>query len=298
LLKSIGFYLLECKKRVDKALMIYLPSIDQEPVQLHQAIHYAVLGGNAKRLRAALIYSITDKLGGNPKNADIISCIIEIAHSASLIHDDLPALDNADLRRGKLSAHKKFGEATAILTGDALIALCFEILTKLDKSQLNDAMPNEIFRIFSHSIGSLGISGGELLDLQVQENVTPEELENIYLLKTGYGISASLLLGALSANCQDPMILNNLEKFAHKLGVAFQIHDDIIGIETDTTVLGKQQGEDALNNKPTYPSLVGMPAAKERVRVLYEEALLHLKETGIDFDRTKELAAFVIHRKF
>lgn len=292
-------YLERCQARANKALDEVLPSSHKNPQNLHKAMRYAVFNGG-KRIRSALIYATGEAFGANPKALDLISASVELIHAFSLVHDDLPAIDNDDLRRGKPACHKAFGEATAILAGDALLTLAFETLTALDKHLIEPENNLKMIKILSHYAGSCGMAGGEMLDIaSVDQAITLRQLSTIYKLKTSYLICASVLLGALAANCNKKSVLHNLEQFGIYAGLAFQIHDDIIGIESDTATLGKTQNSDAINHKPTYPQLVGLAKAKQIRKAFFKKALyflaqLHRKDT----EKIRELCQFAIARVY
>lgn len=292
---TIESYLKRCQEHIQKILKKKLPSPTKSPQKLHQAMSYSVLNGG-KRLRAAFVYASGECFGAKKQVLDDIAAAIEMIHTFSLIHDDLPALDNDDLRRGKPSCHKAFDEATAILAGDALQSLAYEIIAST--KDLNPEIKLEMIRLISQSIGSQGMIGGELLDLEIGKkgNVTLKELKKMYFLKTGCLLSASILLGAMAGNCKDQALIMQLKLFSENIGLAFQIHDDIIGIESDTKTLGKQQGKDLMLNKPVYPVLVGMDAAKREERILYKKALKHLSNIKTDTLTLKEIAAYIIQR--
>lgn len=294
-------YLKEYQTRINHFLSngtCLLPAENKQPAELHKAMRYAVLNGG-KRIRAALVYATGEALGADFDVLDHIGSAIEMIHAFSLIHDDLPALDNDDLRRGKPSCHKAFSEATAILAGDALQTLAFETIASLDKNKIAVEIEIEMIRLLARAIGSLGMAGGEELDIEMKDkDVSLNELENTYKLKTGYLLTASILLGALAANCHDKNILNNLQKFGDYIGLAFQIHDDIIGIESDTQTLGKHQGSDQERNKPTYPTLIGMQKAKQKENEIFNKALKHLKKTGIPVNKLEAIAHYVVDRNF
>lgn len=297
---DIQQYLRHCQQRVNKLLEQKLPSVDKEPKVLHKAMNYAVLNGG-KRIRAALVYASAEAAGeASPHTLDAIAGAIEIVHASSLVHDDLPAIDNDDLRRGMPTCHRVFGEATAILTGDALQVLAFELIINLNQRYLADNTKVKIIKLFSKSIGSFGLIGGEELDTKMTDtnSVTIEQLEHIYKLKTACLIEASILFGVIAANCCDEQVLNNLKKFGEHIGLAFQIHDDIIGIESDTKTLGKKQGADLLLNKPVYPVIAGMKKAKEMQVYYYESAMAHLSASGIEKSKLIGIAEYIIARNY
>lgn len=291
-------YIEQCQTRVNKVLNNALPRSVTEPKNLHRAMRYAALNGG-KRLRSALIYSVGEAMGAKPRVLDTCSAAIELVHSFSLIHDDLPAIDNDDLRRGKPSCHIAFDEATAILAGDALLTLAFELLAKIDSRSIQPSVNLKMVELLSHSVGSLGMAGGEALDVALKDdNISLQKLANIYKLKTSYLICASILLGALSANCNRKLILNRLEKFGLYLGLAFQIHDDIIEIESDEKTLGKSKDSDQRNAKPTYPAMIGLDAAKRKETFCYNKAKKYLSETKIHSEIIIDLSEYIINRKY
>lgn len=292
---KIKSYLAKCKTSVKAELEKYCRVA--KPSILQKAMQYAVLNGG-KRLRAAFVYATGQALGAQSAILNSVAASVEMIHAYSLVHDDLPALDNDDLRRGKPTCHKKFDEATAILAGDALQTFAFELLSKKMRPLAADVQLQMIHRL-AQAIGANGMIGGEQLDLaMVNQKPSVKKLEEMYQLKTACLITTSIVLGALAANCQDKKIISQLEKFGDALGVAFQIHDDIIGIESDTKTLGKKQGADLAMNKPVYPVIVGKEKAKRRVEMLYNNALDHLGKTKMDTRKLQAIAAFVVARKF
>lgn len=291
-------HLLRYQERINNYLDYILPSTHTEPYVLHQAMRYSVLNGG-KRLRSALIYATGEALHADPRVLDKCSAAIELIHAFSLVHDDLPAIDNDALRRGKPSCHVAFGEATAVLTGDALLALAFELLASISKKQLMPETNLKMIQILSHYIGSLGMAGGEALDVAVMDrSINLSKLALIYKLKTSYLIAASILLGALSANCTEKEVLDNLEKFGLYLGLAFQIHDDILDIESKTEILGKPQGSDEAKHKPTYPSLLGLTKAKQKAKNVFEKAVGFLKKSHIKDEELLAISYFVLQREY
>lgn len=287
--------------RINHFLEERLPSESSKPETLHQAMRYSVLNGG-KRIRAILTYLTGELLNADKDALDIAAASIELIHAFSLIHDDLPALDNDDLRRGKPSCHKAFGEYTAILAGDALQAMAFELLARLRKHHsVHEKSCLQMIEILSHAIGSKGMAGGEYLDLALKDLTEKEDtkiLETIYKLKTSQLIFASIMLGLLVANCEDKNILLNMSHFAIYLGIAFQIHDDVIEIESDSATLGKSNTSDQDNHKPTYISLAGLEFAKKQEQLFYQRAIEHLKKTNLNVDELASISQMVISRKF
>lgn len=300
---SVQVNLERYQKDATAALKRKLPSPNKEPRQLNKAINYAVLSGG-KRIRAALIYATGEALGAHPNALDDICAAVEMVHAFSLIHDDLPSLDNDDFRRGKPTCHKAFGEAIAILAGDSLQSLAFEVLANIPPHTfIEPQIKLQMIQLLARALGSLGLAGGEVLDLEMvnqHQTVSIKKLETMYKLKTGCLLNASILLGALAANCQDEQILHHLSKFGEYIGLAFQIHDDIIGIESDTQTLGKKQGADLELNKPVYPVLAGMNRAKKRTNNLYKRALGHLDKIKekMNTDQLRAIASYIIERNY
>ena len=290
-------YLKECQERVNKALDELLPSVNQHPMKLHKAMRYAVFNGG-KRIRAAIIYATGEAFSANPKVLDKISASIELIHAFSLVHDDLPAIDNDELRRGKPAVHKAFDEATAILAGDALLTLAFEVLTNLDRRHISAENNLKVIELLSHYVGSRGMAGGEMLDVaSINHAISLKKLINIYKMKTSYLICACVLLGAVAANCTKKDMLNNLEKFGIYAGLAFQVHDDIIGVENDTETLGKPQNSDVIHHKPTYPQILGLNKSKMKRKLFYKKAIYFLKKTHLNHsNKLFDLCQFVIAR--
>ncbi len=256
------------QQRIDNRLAGWLPEPDVQPARLHEAMRYAVLGGG-KRMRPLLVYATGMSLGTDPNCLDIPAASVELIHAYSLIHDDLPAMDNDDLRRGRPSCHKAFDEATAILAGDALQSLAFELLAS-NRAHPNASIQLEMLKTLAHASGSLGMAGGQCLDLESEgKTLNLESLENIHRLKTGALIRASVRLGALTAGCEDEDVLMLLDEFAAYLGLAFQIQDDVLDVIGDTEQIGKLTGSDANLEKNTYPALLGLDEAKAQIDELH-----------------------------
>lgn len=291
---DVQSYLKSCQDNVNESLNNKLPLETAIPNKLHQSMRYTVLNGG-KRLRSAFIYATGEALGAEKEILTDVCVAIELIHAYSLIHDDLPALDNDDLRRGKPTCHKVFGEATAILTGDALQSLAFETIASI--KNINPKFVLEMIRLLSGAIGSRGMIGGEELDIEMlNQSAIVAEVERMYQLKTGCLLSAGSQLAALAANCTDETVLSHLQQFGTCIGISFQIHDDIIGIESDTAVLGKKQNADLDLNKPVYPALVGMADAKKKRDALFYQALDHLKGAGCYNETLEALSRYVITR--
>ena len=242
------------QKRVETALASYLPMASIQPTRLHEAMRYSVLDGG-KRIRPLLVYLAGKALNVTPTSLDAPACAIELIHAYSLVHDDLPAMDNDDLRRGKATCHKAFDEATAILVGDALQSLAFYVLSSAPNLQTTDKQRLEMIKTLALASGSRGMAGGQAIDIEsVGYVLNIAELENMHIHKTGALIRASVKLGALAFPSIENHILEKLDHYAKCIGLAFQIQDDILDVESDTETLGKPQGSDIAHNKVTYPS--------------------------------------------
>ena len=282
---------------VEKALDQWLPGADMQPVQLHQAMRYAVLG-NGKRIRPVLVYATGEAFGVPLKALDSPACAVEIIHAYSLIHDDLPAMDNDDLRRGRPTCHKAFDEATAILAGDALQALAFLILAHSPDIQVAPEQRIRMIDILAQASGSRGMAGGQAIDLAaVGKKLNIAELENMHIHKTGALIRASVELGALSADNVDPNSFERVSHYAKCIGLAFQIQDDILDVESDTETLGKPQGSDLQRNKPTYPSLLGLTGARKAAHDLHARALDALGDFDHRANTLRSLADYIVQRE-
>ena len=285
------------QSRVEQALDYWLPKSEIQPHTLHQAMRYAVLG-HGKRIRPALVYSGGAAFGVNPAGLDGPACAVEIIHAYSLIHDDLPAMDDDDLRRGKPTCHVAFNEATAILAGDALQALAFHVLAHDKNIKVNTEHRIKMINILAVASGSRGMAGGQAIDLDaVGKKLNIAELENMHIHKTGALIRASVELGALSCPEIKTSELEQVSHFAKCIGLAFQVQDDILDIESDTETLGKPQGSDLARNKPTYPELLGLKGAKEVARNLHLEALASLDSFDKKADMLRGIADYIVNRK-
>ena len=282
--------------RADAALADALPHEDAPPLELHRAMRYAVLGGG-KRLRPVLVYATGNAFEVAPEALDSSACAVEIIHAYSLVHDDLPAMDDDDLRRGRPTCHVVFGEAMAILAGDALQALAFEVLADDPRLQADPRNQVEMLRTLAAACGAHGMAGGQAFDLAaVGKALTPAELERMHVYKTGALIRASVRLGALAAGCRDAAVLAALEHYGHAIGLAFQIRDDILDIEGDAATIGKTAGKDAADNKPTYPAILGMAGARAHLAELTGAALDAITPLGERFAMLGELARFIAER--
>ncbi|MGH8654693.1 MAG: (2E,6E)-farnesyl diphosphate synthase [Gammaproteobacteria bacterium] len=284
------------QSRVESALERWLPESSIQPNRLHEAMRYAVLG-DGKRIRPVLVYASGHALGVTPEGLDGPACAVELIHAYSLVHDDLPAMDDDELRRGRPTCHKAFDEATAILAGDALQALAFYILSH-DPTKVSAHNRLQMIETLAHAGGSRGMAGGQALDLAAAgRELTLAELENMHIHKTGALIRACVRMGALASENQDPADLKSLDHFAKCMGLAFQIRDDILDIEGQTDVIGKPQGSDIARSKPTYPSLLGMENAKRAAAELHQEAKRSLEGRGEGADPLSWIADYMIERR-
>jgi farnesyl diphosphate synthase len=288
--------LLALSARADEALALALPDEMHPPVELHRAMRYAVLG-SGKRLRPLLVYATGLAFEAPLERLDSSAAAVEIIHAYSLVHDDLPAMDDDDLRRGRPTCHIAFGEAMAILAGDALQALAFEVLAN-DAALAADPVAHlAMLRTLAAACGSHGMAGGQAFDLaSVGKALSADELERMHVHKTGALIRASVRLGALGAGCTDPDTLAALDTCGHCIGLAFQVRDDLLDIEADTAQLGKTAGKDVAANKPTYPAILGVDASRAELAALTTRALDTLAGFDARADLLRSLARFVAAR--
>ncbi|MFA5983045.1 MAG: (2E,6E)-farnesyl diphosphate synthase [Methylococcaceae bacterium] len=293
---ALNDYIKFCQTRAETALEARLPKPQTLPIKLHEAMRYCVLNGG-KRMRPMLTYATGKTLGLPPETLDGQACAVEFIHVYSLIHDDLPAMDDDDLRRGKATCHIAFDEATAILTGDALQALAFEILAH--DPEITAAAPTRLQMIttLAKASGSQGMVGGQAIDLESVGNpLTLPELENMHIHKTGALIRASVTLASLSKPDIDLEASQKLDRYAKCIGLSFQVKDDILDEESDTTTLGKTQGKDKNNDKPTYPALLGLSGAKQKAQELHDQAIESLALFGKEADLLRDLSLYIIQR--
>lgn len=282
--------------RIEGVLDQCLALPDPGTERLREAMRYSVLGGG-KRLRPSLVYLTGESLGASLTQLDAPAAAVELIHVYSLVHDDLPAMDDDDLRRGRPTCHRAYDEATAILVGDALQPLAFSVLASDAMGQLPPAVRLAMIRTLARATGTGGMAGGQAVDLAaVGQTLSVEAVENMHRRKTGALIQGSVLLGAMAAGTLDGPELQALEHFGAQIGLAFQIQDDILDVEGDVTLLGKATGADAAHSKPTYPSTVGLISSRERARQLRDEAVAALKPLGSRGAMLTELAHFVVSR--
>ena len=284
------------RARVEQALEARLPRADTTPTALHAAMRYATLNGG-KRIRAALVYATGETLGAAPASLDPPACAVELIHAYSLVHDDLPCMDDDELRRGQPTCHKAFDEATAMLAGDALQSLAFEILAGDPALEVDAQRRQEMILTFARAIGAEGMAGGQAIDLAVVGRpLGPEALEDMHARKTGALIRASVCLGALAAPDAGAALLEDLDAYGRHIGLAFQIVDDILDVEGSTEVLGKTAGADQALGKPTYPAVLGMEAAKARALALRDAALESLGPLGDNAKVLEGIAHYIVDR--
>ena len=289
-------YLGFCQQRVEQALELRLPSENILPQKLHTAMRYCVLDGG-KRMRPMLTYCTAKTIGISPEAVDGIACAVEFIHVYSLIHDDLPAMDDDDLRRGKPTCHVAFDEATAILAGDALQALAFETLAHDSSISATSENRLQMITTLAKASGSQGMVGGQAIDLEsVGRQLNLPELENMHIHKTGALIRASVTLATLAKADIDPVMAIKLDNYAKCIGLSFQVKDDILDEESDTATLGKTKGKDKQNYKPTYPALLGMAGAKQKAQELHEKAIDSLGVFGAEAELLRDLSLYIIQR--
>jgi len=289
-------YVADCQQRVEAALAQRLPPPTVPPTRLHEAMRYAVLGAG-KRVRPVLVYATGRALGASPDALDDPACAVELIHAYSLVHDDLPAMDDDDLRRGRPTCHRAYDEATAILVGDALQTLAFQVLCGEAGDGGPPATRLAMVRTLAAASGSRGMAGGQALDLDaVGRDLSLAELEQLHIHKTGALIRASVRLGTLAAPPADPDAVRNLDRYGKCIGLAFQIRDDILDVEGDPALIGKTRGKDAAHNKPTYPALLGLAGAREKCAVLLAEATGCLAGLGERAEPLRWLAEYIVAR--
>ena len=289
------------RNRIEQVLDRCLELPDAGTERLREAMRYSTLGGG-KRLRPALVYLVGESLGAPLTTLDSPAAAVELIHVYSLVHDDLPAMDDDDLRRGRPTCHRAYDEATAILVGDALQALAFSVLADETLGNVAPATRLAMIKTLAFAAGTAGMAGGQAVDLAaVGQTLSVGAVENMHRRKTGALITGSVLLGALGAGIDSGSAHSSsdwqaLRLFGDEIGLAFQIQDDILDVEGDAAVLGKTTGADAALSKPTYPSTVGLPAARDRARGLRDRAIAALTPLGPRTAPLVELANFVVSR--
>ena len=284
------------QSRVDQALDHWLPADTIQPEHLHSAMRYSVLG-DGKRIRPVLTYATGQALNVPLDSLDGPACAVELIHAYSLIHDDLPAMDDDDLRRGRPTCHKAFDEATAILAGDALQALAFHLLAHDPAIQVMADKRISMIETLALASGSRGMAGGQAIDLaSVGQKLDLAQLENMHIHKTGALIRAAVQMGALSCSDITDQQLEKLDQYAKCIGLAFQVWDDVLDIEGDTEIIGKPQGSDIERDKPTYPDLLGLEGAKQEAKELHDQALDSLSMFDEKADNLRWIADYIVSR--
>ncbi|MBF8780091.1 polyprenyl synthetase family protein [Pseudomonas fulva] len=293
----IAAYQASCQARVDAALEPLFQAPSEKLQRLYAAMRYSVMNGG-KRVRPLLAYAACEALGAPPAQANGAACAVELIHAYSLVHDDLPAMDDDDLRRGQPTTHKAFDEASAILAGDGLQSLAFGALLDPRLSPQPAELRLAMVQALATAAGPAGMVGGQAIDLgSVGLRLDQQALEYMHRHKTGALIEASVRLGALASGHADPARLEALQVYAQAVGLAFQVQDDILDIESDTATLGKRQGADLARDKPTYPALLGLEAAKGYAIELRDQALAALEGFGESAEPLRALARYIVERR-
>jgi geranylgeranyl pyrophosphate synthase len=284
--------------RMEHALAARLPQPDVLPARLHEAMRYSVLGGG-KRIRPALLFATARALGLSEDDVEAAACAIELVHVYSLVHDDLPAMDDDDLRRGRPTCHKAYDEATALLVGDALQPLAFQLLASDPRLPASPAIRLRLIDMLAHAIGTFGMAGGQAIDLAVQgKRLDIGQVEDMHARKTGAVIRASVLMAAECVPPLDEHLYAALTSFAAAVGLAFQIQDDLLDVTGDVSTLGKATGADSERAKPTHPAVIGIPASQQRVRHLHGQAIDALAPFGNRAELLRSLAHWLLSRQY
>lgn len=291
-------YLKAHQARVDAALDIYLPADDTLPGSLHKAMRYSVFAGG-KRIRPILMMAACEAVGGDVERVLPAACAMEMIHTYSLIHDDLPAMDDDDFRRGRPTCHKVFGEALAILAGDGLLTEAFILLSRLgEKGEVAPEIARRATHVIARAAGSMGMVGGQVVDMDSEgKQIDLATLEYIHTRKTGALIRASVEVGGMLGGA-DEGALDGLTRYAQAAGLSFQVADDILDIVGDQELLGKDIGSDQARGKATYPALLGLDAARERARELRDVALNSLAALDERADALRQIAHYIVDRSF
>jgi geranylgeranyl diphosphate synthase type II len=288
-------YLSARAAEVDAAMDVFLPKAKERPATIHAAMRYSVFAGG-KRLRPLLCLAAAEACGGEIANALAPACAVELMHTYSLVHDDLPAMDDDDLRRGRLTCHKVYGEGMAVLCGDALLTEAFIVLTQTPSNKRYST--HQFISELAEAGGSRKLIGGQVMDLEGEgKALTKRDLIRIHEAKTAALLTTSLRLGGMTANAT-PAMLEALSKFGYNLGLAFQVIDDILDVTQSTEVLGKTAGKDKAVNKATYPSVIGLEASKKEAAKLTKAAMKALKPLGKKAMRLEEIALYLLKREY
>ncbi len=292
--KVLDAFSQEYKQLLESELRTLVEKLKAPPI-IKEAMQYSLKAGG-KRIRPLLLFATINALGKNPKDGLLAAAAIEMIHTYSLIHDDLPSMDNDDFRRGMPTNHKVFGEAIAILAGDALLTFSFEVIGQIPNEIASSEIKLQLIIEMAKAAGSEGMVGGQVADMEGEEKtLTIEELEYIHIHKTGKLLKYSVIAGALLGGA-NPSQLENLSAFAHHLGLAFQIQDDILDVEGTPEVLGKPVGSDSSNLKSTYPQLLSMDGAKDALQTQLAQSKQYLEKTGLNINLLKEIADLIASR--
>jgi geranylgeranyl pyrophosphate synthase len=296
-LAAFGQQLVQWQTRMEQALASRLPRADQVPTRLHEAMRYSVLGGG-KRIRPALVFAAGRTLGLAEDQVEAAACAIELVHVYSLVHDDLPAMDDDDLRRGRPTCHKAYDEATAVLVGDALQPLAFQLLARDPKLPADPAVRLKLIDLLAEASGTFGMAGGQAIDLSVQGHaIGIAEVEQMHARKTGALIRVSVMMAAACVPALSAALSEHLARFATAIGLAFQIQDDLLDVLGDASTLGKATGADSARAKPTYPAVIGVAASQQRMHQLHAEAQGALAPFGTHAEPLRLLAAWLLKRQ-
>jgi geranylgeranyl pyrophosphate synthase len=296
--EAFGAQLEAWRERMERALARRLPPANEVPARLHEAMRYSVLGGG-KRVRPALVFATAQTLGLSEDEVEAAACAIELIHVYSLVHDDLPAMDDDDLRRGRPTCHKAYDEATAILVGDALQPLAFQLLVRDAALPAAPAIRPRLVDLLSEASGTHGMAGGQAIDLEVQgRKLDIAQVEDMHARKTGAIIRASVLMAAECAPQLATHLYAALNRFATAIGLAFQIQDDLLDVIGDISTLGKATGADREHAKPTHPAVIGIAASQQRVHLLHNEALDALVPFGERAAPLRSLAHWLLSRHY
>lgn len=295
---AFGAQLESWRARMELALAARLPEADAVPTRLHQAMRYSVLGGG-KRVRPILLFATARTVGLAEQEVEAAACAVELVHVYSLVHDDLPAMDDDDLRRGRPTCHKAYDEATAILVGDALQPLAFQLLARDPALPAAPTIRLRLIELLAQASGTFGMAGGQAIDLAVQgKQLGIAQVEEMHARKTGALIRACVLMAAACAPSLDARLHEALTGFASPIGLAFQIQDDLLDVIGDPSTLGKATGADRERAKPTHPAVIGLAASQERVRLLHVQAVEALAPFGQRAEPLRSLAAWLLTRRF
>ncbi|HEY1900643.1 MAG TPA: farnesyl diphosphate synthase [Steroidobacteraceae bacterium] len=296
-LAAFGEQLTQWQTRMEQALGRRLPGADEVPTRLHEAMRYSVLGGG-KRIRPALVFATGRTLGLEEAQVEAAACAIELVHVYSLVHDDLPAMDDDDLRRGRPTCHKAYDEATAVLVGDALQPLAFQLLARDPQLPADPAIRLKLIDLLAEASGTFGMAGGQAIDLSVQgQAIGIAEVEQMHARKTGALIKVSVMMAAACVPTLSAALLQQLRHFATAIGLAFQIQDDLLDVLGDVSTLGKATGADSARAKPTYPAVLGVAASQARMQKLHSEALAALTPFGAQAEPLRLLAEWLLKRQ-